>query len=64
MDEGVLYSGSLAKYAAVGSVGQCNIFGSSFESGDDAHGTDGKAGAIHFAEARALAAMEARAVVE
>lgn len=54
----------ILKKAVVGSMGRRNIFCLSLESGDDAYGTDGKAGALRFAEARALAAMEARTVAE
>ena len=54
----------ILKKATVGSMGRRNIFCLSFESGGDAYGTDGKAGALRFAEARALAAMEARTVAE
>jgi hypothetical protein len=63
-DEAKSHLLSFAKKAAVGSMGGCNIFCSLLESGDDANGTDGTAGALHFAEERTLAAVEARTVAE
>jgi hypothetical protein len=54
----------ILKKATVGSMTRRNIFCSLLESGDDANGTDGTAGALHFAEARTLAEVEARTVAE
>ena len=54
----------ILKKAAVGSMGGCNIFCSLLESGDDAYGTDGKAGALPFTEEGTLATMEERPVAE